>query len=89
MWRSIALLVGGRNRLGERGAPGSRWEGVGEVLGLVRDETVGHLHDAERVCRRTVVGDHALAHPQVAAALDPADDEVALGRVPPTLRLDF
>src|SRR6202042_2922286 len=48
-----------------------------------------HLHDADRVGGRTVIGDHALAHPQVAAALNPADGEVAFGRVPAALRLDL
>jgi len=81
--------VGGRNRLGERGAPGSGREGIGEVLGLVRDETVAELHDADRVCGHAVIGDHALAHPQVAAAQDPADGEVAFGRVPAALCLDL
>ena len=78
----------GGNRLGQRSAPGSRVEGVGEVLGLVRHETVGDLHDAERVRGHAVIGDHALAHPQVASAHDPPDGEVAFGRVPAALRLD-
>ena len=64
-------------------------EGVGEVLGLVRYETIGELHDAERVCGHAVIGDHALARPKSAAAQDPADREVAFGRVPAALRLDL
>ncbi len=63
-------------------------EGVSEVLGLVRYETVGELHNAERVGGDAVIGNHALTYPRVAAAQDPADGEVALGRVPAASRLD-
>jgi transposase len=71
-------LVAGRNRLSERSAPGRR----GEVLSLVRYQTLGDLHDAERVCGHAVIGDDALAHPKLTAAQDPADVEVAFGWVP-------
>jgi hypothetical protein len=54
----------------------------------VCDETVGDLHHADRVCGHAVIGDHALAHPKVAAAQDPADGEVAFGRMPAALRLN-
>src|SRR3954470_12415269 len=82
------LLFARRNRLSQRSAAWRRVEGVGEVLRLVRYETVGDLHDAERVCGHAVIGDDALAHPKVAAAHDPADGEVAFGRVPAALRFD-
>jgi hypothetical protein len=85
---AFGLLVAGRNRLGQRSALGRRVERVGEVLGLVRYETVGDLHDAERVGGHAVIGDHALADPKVAVAQDPADGEVAFGRVPAALLLD-
>jgi hypothetical protein len=86
-WIGLSLAV--RDRLGQRSAPGSRGKGVGEVLGLVRYETVGDLHDDDRICGHAIVGDHALAHPKLAAAQDPADGEVALRRMPPALRLDL
>jgi hypothetical protein len=70
-------------------APDRRLERICEVLRLVRDETVGDLRDADRVCGYAVVADHALAHPEVASARDPADREVALGRVRAPLRLDL
>ena len=54
----------------------------------MRYETVGDLHDAERICGHAVIGKHALAHPKDAAAQDPADGEVAFGRIPAALRLD-
>lgn len=44
--------------------------------------------DARRLGGHAVIGDHALAHPKIAAAQDPADCEVAFGRVSATLRLD-
>ena len=78
----IDLLVTGRHRFSERSAPGRRGEGVGEVLGLVHDEAFGELHDADREGRHPVIGDHALAHPDVIAAQDPAGGEVAFGRMP-------
>jgi len=83
------LLVADRDRLGQRRPPGRRLEGVGEVLGLVRDQIAGELHDAHRMGGRAVIGDHDLAHPQVAAAPDTHDGEVAFGRVPAALRLDL
>jgi hypothetical protein len=75
-------ILAARDRLGERRPPGRCLEGVGEVLGLVRYQAVGELHDAHRVGGRAVIGDDALAHPQVAAAGDPQGGEVAFGRVP-------
>src|ERR1700683_1742917 len=79
----------GRNRLGQRGAPGSRWERVGEVLRLVRHETIGDLHETDRVRRHPVIGDHTLTHPKLATALDPSDREVAFGGMPAALRFDL
>jgi hypothetical protein len=62
-------------------------EGVGKVLGLVRDQIAGQLHDAYRVSGHAVIDDHALAYPQVAAAPDPQDSEVAFShRACPSLR---
>ena len=87
-WR-MGSSVAGRYRLGERRPPGGGREGVGEVLGLVRDLAAGELHDADRVGGRAAVGDDALADPQVAAAQDPQDGEVAFGRVAAALRLDL
>jgi DNA-binding transcriptional LysR family regulator len=83
------LSVAARDWLGERRPPGRRLEGVGEVLGLVRDQIAGELHDAHRMGGRAVIGDDDLAHPQVTAAPDPHDGEVTLGRVPAALRLDL
>src|ERR1700730_4783118 len=83
------LLVAVRDRLGERRPPGRRLEGVGEVLGFVRYQIAGKLHDAHRVGGHAVIGDHALAHPKVAATPDPKDGEVAFGRVPAALCLDL
>ena len=50
---------------------------------------VGELHDAHRVGGHAVIGDHALAHPKVAAAPDPEDGEAAFDWVPATLCLDL
>jgi amidohydrolase len=83
----LPVLV--RDRLGQRRPPGRRREGVGEVLGLVRDRIAGEFHHAHRVGGRAVVADHDLADPQVAAAPDPQHAEVPLGRMPAALRLDL
>src|SRR5580704_570363 len=77
-----------RDWFGERRPRGRCLERVGEVLGLVRHLIAGELHDAYRVGWRAVVGDHDLAHPQVATAADPQHPEVAFSRVPAALRLD-
>jgi hypothetical protein len=55
----------------------------------VLHKTVSKFHDADRVRRRTVIGDHALADPEVAASLDAADGEVAFGGMAAALRLDL
>src|SRR6202522_1328261 len=83
-----SLLVVTRDLLGDRRPRGGGREGVGEVLGLVRDQVVFEFHDAYRVGRRAVVGNNALAHPQGAATGGPLDGEVAFGRVPAALLLD-
>src|ERR1700761_8296692 len=83
---TVHLVV--RDRLGQRLAPVSGGERVGEVLGFVADLHTGELHDADRVGRRVVVGDDDLAHPQTAAAADPQHGEVAFGRMPTPLGLD-
>src|SRR3954468_5040146 len=62
----VRLAVGWRPR--SQTAVRGCVEGIGEELGLVRHQTVGDLHDAHRVGRRTVVGDDALADPDVRAA---------------------
>src|SRR5206468_1536537 len=46
------------------------------------------LHDADRMRRQTVVGDHALADPEPPGALNPAHGEVTLGGVAAALRLN-
>ena len=61
-----------RHRLRECGPPGRRAEGVGEVLRLVHHVPVGEFHDAHRVGGHAVVGDDALAHPQIPTAGDAA-----------------
>jgi hypothetical protein len=81
--------VANGDRLGKPRPPRRRLKGVGKVLGLVRYQIVGELHDAYRVSGNAVVGDHDLAHPKVVTAPDPLDGEVALGRVTATLRLDL
>jgi hypothetical protein len=60
-----------RQRLGECYPPFRRAEGRSEVLRLVRHIRVGELHDAHGVARHPVVGDDALAYPQISAADDP------------------
>ncbi len=77
-----------RHRLRELGSPGGRRERVGEVLGLVHHLLISELHDAHRVGGLAVVGDDALAHPQVRVAGDPLDGEMPAGRVPAALRRD-
>src|SRR5580658_2110148 len=75
-----------RHRLREVGPPGGLAEGVPEVLRLVRHVLAGEFHDAHRVAGYAVVGDDALADPQIPAAGDPQDGEVPAGRVPAALR---
>ena len=75
-----------RHWLREVCPPCGRSEGVCEVLCLVRHMLVSEFHDAHRVSGRAVVGDDALAHPQVPAAEDPQDGEVPGGRVAAALR---
>ena len=75
-----------RHRLGEFCAPRGCTECVREVLRLVHHLPVGKLHDGDRVGRHAVVGDDALAHPQVATRRDPQHREVPIGRVPASLR---
>src|SRR5580704_7739598 len=75
-----------RHRLREVGPPGLLAEGVSEVLRLVRHVLAGEFHDAHRVAGHAVVGDDALADPQIPAAGDPQDGEVPAGRVPTALR---
>src|SRR5450755_2363378 len=86
-----ASAYGSRAGIGSASAarPGGAGKGSAKYWASLRDETIGDLHDAERICGHAVIGDHALAHPNVAAAQDPADGEVAFGRVPAALRLDL
>src|SRR5947209_5980240 len=74
--------------LGQRRPAGRRLEGVAEVLHLVADAAVGELHDAHREGRDAVVGDGALADPEIPAAADPADREVPVGRMAAALGAD-
>ncbi len=78
-----------RDRLGQRGAPRRRVERVGEELRLVLHLATLELHDADRVGGHAVVGDHAFADPEIAAAEDPPNCEVPLRRMPAALRFDL
>src|SRR4051794_28103118 len=69
------------DRLGQGGAPRSGVGRVAEVLDLVRDGAVGEFHDAHRERGHTVVGDDALADPQVPGADDAADREMPICRM--------
>jgi len=55
----------------------------------MRDEAAGEFHDAHRIGRLAVVGDHAFTDPQIPSTADPADGKVPLRRVAAALRLDL
>ena len=61
--------------------PGREIERVREVLRLAGDFPIAELHDAHRVDRTPVVGDHVLAHPQIAAADHSAHGKAQFRRV--------
>ena len=76
-------------RSGQRRPPRSSLELVTEILGFMCDVALGELHDAHRERGDAVIGDDALADPQIPDAADPADREMPLCRVTAALCLDI
>jgi hypothetical protein len=78
-----------RDRLRQFRSPGRSLKAIREILGFVRDESFGVLHDANRVGGHAVVSDHALADPQIPGTEDAADDEVPIRRMTAALCPDL
>src|SRR5690349_3666997 len=79
--RLAGFAAVGRDRLSQRRPPRRSLELVTEILGFVCDVALGELHNAHRERRDAVVGDDALADPQIPDAADPADREMPVCRV--------
>src|SRR5260370_27101645 len=75
--------------MGEGCAAGRGAELVGEILGFMCGVALGELQDAHRERGDAIIGDDALADPQIPDAADPADREMPFCRVTAALCLDI